>query len=233
MSVKHLEVAGIGKVSFYKRRGVKSFRLSIAHDGAIKLTMPSWTPLKSGLVFVNKNKAWITDHRVDDSGILSSGKQIGKAHVLRFMEATYNDKISTRLVGDEIRILMPIDTNIDNPEVQAAGRKGSIRALKKEADQLLPTRVEYLSKKFDFTYNSLKIRHLKSRWGSCTNNKDISLSIFLMQLPWDLIDYVILHELTHTKVLAHGKKFWDEMDRILPESKKYKKSVNKYKPSIR
>jgi predicted metal-dependent hydrolase len=47
-----------------------------------------------------------------------------------------------------------------------------------------------------------------------------------------LIDYVILHELTHTKVLAHGPKFWSELESVLPSAKVLKKDINKYKPTV-
>jgi predicted metal-dependent hydrolase len=51
-------------------------------------------------------------------------------------------------------------------------------------------------------------------------------------LPWNLIDYVLLHELAHTKVLKHDKKFWDTLESFLPGAKNIKKDLNKFHPVI-
>jgi hypothetical protein len=54
-----------------------------------------------------------------------------------------------------------------------------------------------------------------------------------MQLPWHLIDYVLLHELVHTKHLHHGKDFWDEFKIALPEARKLQKEMHGYKPQVK
>lgn len=59
--------------------------------------------------------------------------------------------------------------------------------------------------------------------GKLHKSKDITLNTFLMTLPWNLIDYVLIHELVHTKVLHHGVQFWEEFDRCLPNAKQYRK----------
>lgn len=56
------------------------------------------------------------------------------------------------------------------------------------------------------------MREQRTRWGSCSGKNNISLNVKLVLLPEELIDYVILHELVHTRIHNHGKKFWDELD---------------------
>jgi predicted metal-dependent hydrolase len=53
-----------------------------------------------------------------------------------------------------------------------------------------------------------------------------------MQLPWDLIDYVLLHELVHTEHLHHGAGFWQRFDQVLPGAKQKRKALRAYKPSV-
>ncbi len=116
--------------------------------------------------------------------------------------------------------------------VQDAAASASLKALRKEAETLLPQRLRTLSDQTGLGYASVSVRQLKSRWGSCDNHKEITLSIFLMQLPWHLIDYVLVHELTHTKVMRHGAPFWEELERHLPGAKQLRKEMAAYQPIL-
>jgi predicted metal-dependent hydrolase len=89
-----------------------------------------------------------------------------------------------------------------------------LRELKLKALEYLPGRLQTLASLHGFTYTSIKISRSKSRWGACSTRKNINLSLFLMQLPAYLIDYVILHELCHTKEMNHGPQFWALMDSV-------------------
>ena len=88
------------------------------------------------------------------------------------------------------------------------------QALLYEACQHLPNRLQRLADQHGFTYTGIKITGSKTRWGSCTARRSINLSIFVMLLPWHLIDYVLLHELCHTKEMNHGERFWALMDQV-------------------
>jgi predicted metal-dependent hydrolase len=73
---------------------------------------------------------------------------------------------------------------------------------------------------------------MKSRWGSCDQHRNIVLNLFLIQLPWEQIDYVLLHELTHTEVLRHGPDFWRAMERVLSDVKQLRKAVRSAQPRV-
>jgi hypothetical protein len=117
--------------------------------------------------------------------------------------------------------------------VQAAARRVGLRALQQEGQALLPQRLELLAHQHGFTYKNVHIRNLKSRWGSCSHDNSIGLSIFLMQLPWRLIDYVLLHELVHTRVHNHSAKFWQELQKYSPSAKQLRKETNTYRPDFK
>jgi len=207
-------------------------RLSIRHDGEVRLTLPKWTPYSAGIVFIKNNESWISSHKLPAEPTFTNGMRVGKAHRLVILSDYNVKKISTRVTENEAKLLIPINTTDDNPLVQAAAKKVILRALKKEAERLLPRQVETLAQIHGYEYSGLSIKQLKSRWGSCNNLKQISLNLFLMQLPWNLIDYVIIHELVHTKVLAHGPKFWEEFSKSLPDAKSLRKQINNYRPTI-
>jgi predicted metal-dependent hydrolase len=71
-----------------------------------------------------------------------------------------------------------------------------------------------LAEKTGLQYHKMSIRNNKTNWGSCSSGKHISLNLNLMKLPDHLIDYVILHELAHTKIRNHGPAFWKLLDEI-------------------
>jgi predicted metal-dependent hydrolase len=90
-------------------------------------------------------------------------------------------------------------------------------------------RLNYLSQKHGFNYNRVFIKNQKTRWGSCTGKNNINLNINLVRLPDELIDYTILHELIHTRIKNHSRRFWDQMDKLVGDAKKLDSQLSKYR----
>jgi len=90
---------------------------------------------------------------------------------------------------------------------------------KADAGKRLTDRLYHLAKEHGFTCNKVSIREQRTRWGSCSYKNNISLNLKLVLLPEELIDYVILHELVHTRIHNHSKKFWAELDRYTGNGK--------------
>ena len=80
-------------------------------------------------------------------------------------------------------------------------------------------RIEYFAKMHGFQYNKLGFKSMVSRWGSCSGKNNISLNILIAGLPTDIQDYIILHELLHTKIKNHSKNYWEELDRLTGDAK--------------
>lgn len=233
MAVKQVEIDGIGTVSLYKRHGNRSLRLSIDAHGEVRVTMPYWLPYKAGEAFAASKQEWIEKHRANHSvNPLTQGQSIGKAHRLYFEVVPLAERISTRLLHNEVRITYPPRYTPTHPLVQKAAKAAAVRALRKEAEVLLPQRLKSLAEQTGHNYASVSVKPLKTRWGSCSNKKEIILNIFLMQLPWHLIDYVLMHELTHTRVMRHGAPFWKAMEEYVPRSKQLRKEINAYHPTF-
>lgn len=84
---------------------------------------------------------------------------------------------------------------------------------KEKAIEKLPARVEKWSQKAGLNYQGLQFRKMNKRWGSCTVQNRIILNTDAMRLPFSLIDYLIVHELVHTKVKDHSKAYWAELSK--------------------
>ena len=231
MAVKQVELAGIGTVKLYRRRGMRGIRLTLTNNQIVRVTLPKWMPYSAGIEFVRSKEKWILDHR-SPKRELAQDQNIGKKHYLNFIESAELAKPTGRIVGSQVRIMYPTQLDISSPLVQAAAQKAATKALKKEADEYLGQRLSDISELFGFSYHSFKVKQLKSRWGSCSSKKDITLNIFLVLLPNDLVDYVIVHELVHTKVLHHGKDFWAEFTRCMPNARQLQKQLRQYNPSL-
>ena len=88
-----------------------------------------------------------------------------------------------------------------------------------QAKALLTRRLRELAAENGFTYNRVFIRNQKTRWGSCSHLDNISLNVNLVRLTDELRDYVILHELVHTRVKNHSKRFWSELEKYVSGAK--------------
>jgi predicted metal-dependent hydrolase len=229
MAFKEFALNDSQSVVIYKRRSSHSLRLSITATGQVRVTIPLWAPYRSGLEFARSRQAWIATNQ-QPIHALSNGQPIGKAHHLRFIADTTATKTTSRVTGSEIIIRYPTDLYEQHKTVQKLALSASLRALKNQAEQLLPQRLQSLAEQHSLRYKSVAVRQLKSRWGSCDQTGHIILNIYLLQLPWDLIDYVLLHELTHTQIMRHGPDFWQAMERLLPAAKQRRKEIKNYQP---
>lgn len=118
------------------------------------------------------------------------------------------DKFLAHSELGETTIVCPEHVNFDDDNLQEWLLKVVEEALRRNAKIILPQRLYMLSQMHGLSYKSVKINNSKGRWGSCSSSKAINLSYYLMLLPKHLIDYVLLHELCHTKEMNHGENFW-------------------------
>lgn len=96
------------------------------------------------------------------------------------------------------------------------------------ACQSIADRLQVLAEKHHLIYNGLTIRSQKTIWGSCSSLRRISLNFKIAFLPEQLRDYVILHELLHTRIRQHSSLFWRELDKLTGNSRALDKELNEY-----
>ena len=98
----------------------------------------------------------------------------------------------------------------------------------KKAREKILKRLDELSEHYGLPYRSVMVRNQKTRWGSCSERKTISLNIKLASLPDELMDYVIIHELIHTRIRGHTKEFWRALDALLGDARRLRKELKHY-----
>lgn len=116
------------------------------------------------------------------------------------------------------------------PAVLPMPRKNSkaYKELRERARTLARERLEYFNTFYHFSYTTISIRDQKTRWGSCSKAGTLSFNLRIALLPPDLCDYVIVHELCHTREHNHSDKFWAQVERSLPNWKLLRKKLHTY-----
>jgi len=230
MAVKVIDVPNIGSVSFQKRRGAKSIRLKVGLNGRVIVTQPFFVPYRTAINFVQKHTDWIVSEQQSRQVLLQDGLLIGRTHILRFEYDPYAVPAKSRVGAAKITIKHKLPS--EDESVQKVAQKAAIRALKQQAEHFLPKRLKDIASAEGYDYNGLSLKQMRGRWGSCNQDKHITLNVFLMELPTELIDYVILHELAHTRALHHGPDFWSEFEAHLPNAKALRKQMKHYHPAV-
>lgn len=232
MSYKLVEIDGVGPVILRKRRGSKRLRLSVGHDGQATVSLPYWVPYKLAEEFARSKQAWLQELLIANKPhVFKDGESVGKAHRISIVNSA-SSKARSVVQNQVIKVYLPVNMDSNSDSAQKVLIAGCQRALKAEAKQLLPQRLAQAAKNSGYSYKSVHIKQLTSRWGSCSHDKRIVLNSYLMQMPWDLIDYVIMHELAHTKVMAHGPRFWNELSQHVPDLTQKRKFIKQYSPRL-
>ena len=221
-----------GEIVVKKRSLSKTVSLKIAPDGRIQITMPPYAPLLAAKALIKTSRKQIRElvSQYREKLSYTENQQIGKSHHLLIQ--TTAKPSSVKIVGTQILAEINKAESVESAANQQLIRSKILTALRKEAKSYLPRRLSFLAKEHGFSFARSKITHSSSRWGSCSSSGTISLNIGMMNLPFELIDYVIIHELCHTRHMNHSTKFWDEVVKFDPHYKMHRNELKKYSPYI-
>ena len=201
--------SGIGQVLYSRNTRARNFTIRINPQGEVRVTVPGWVSWRRAEAFFLSRQDWVQ-------------KRLAQMNGKACTDSIPSEGDSLRIRGRNIPIRMQ--------KGESPGEEAIWRILQSEAMSYLPERVAKLSEKHGYQITGLKIRRMKTRWGSCTARKSINLNSWLVMLPEELCDYVILHELAHTRFPDHGSLFWKELDRTTGGlSGYYRKELRKQK----
>jgi predicted metal-dependent hydrolase len=228
----------IGDVNYCWSNKASYISISVKPMNPVKVIIPAEVSFEKAQHFLLSKLNWVKRHQIElskkERGPSIFTENTGYSTRYHSLVLVKQNKSTLKIVvrNRTIKIFYPDFAEATHPKVQAAIYKGIEEAWRIEAKALLPKRVSELASKYGFKYLDVFIKNAKTRWGSCSHNNRINLSLHLMMLPDHLIDYVILHELTHTIHKNHGVRFWRHLDLITGNVKKLEKEINQYRIGI-
>lgn len=225
-------IADVGDVAIKKSKKAKRIILKINQAGEPIITIPYYVPYSAGKLFASQQVEWLKKHTSKvEPVVLKNNGLVGRHHKFKFTIHD-SDTVISRVNQDTIMVKYPPEISWYDDKVQKEAIKAATRALKRQAEAFLPSRLHVLAKQHGYKYKSVSVKAMRSRWGSCSSLGTINLSIWLMQVPDELIDYVLCHELTHLNHQHHQPAFWSELAEILPDYKLRRKQLRQYKPRL-
>jgi hypothetical protein len=211
------------KLKYAKR---KTLAILVSLDGDVIVKAPNKISLKNILHFVEDKSIWILTKQQEFSVHPqkmpeNTFKFLGKNYKLK-AELAIQNKV---LLRDELLVVQTTETR--NKEKIHAQVDAWYRA---QAKKIFTKRMEICAEKaceikVKFK-GEVRLRKMKSRWGSCSSDGQITLNTELVSAPLSCIDYVILHELCHIREHNHSPAFYALMDKVMPNWEKTRKLLN-------
>jgi len=221
-----------GAITIRRSARASQVRLRVAPDGTLRASMPVYAPIFLLKRLIKSSRPQLRSMLAQSQPTTEyhDGQQIGKSHTLIVRLGA--PRLLVENGKQHITVSLPNNKTLDDPDVVRKIRDASITALRLQAKSYLPKRLQYLANKLGFSYTKVRFSHASSRWGSCSSTGTISLNIALMKLPFELIDYVLVHELAHTVEMNHSQSFRELVEKGDPEYKQHRRLLKQEAPSI-
>ena len=221
----------LGLITF--KQSLRAKRMSVRIlSNSLQVSLPRGYKEKDGLKFIDEIREKLLQRQKnvsENSIILTEGKTLTTLTFDVHIQKSTRNTIFASLKSGILNIDYPQELKLEASQTQTYCWKAISYFLRKEAKITLPKRTQILAEHHGFSFTDVKIQSSKTRWGSCNRKKNINLSFYLMLLPEYLADYVILHELCHTREMNHSSRFWEWLDHVTDgKAKTLRNELKKY-----
>jgi predicted metal-dependent hydrolase len=223
MLEKTVEIPEIGTVLLVSKPSLRRLSLRVMPNGTVRVIFPPSIAEQQALNFVNQQAAWIQkqqNKRKEQREVFALNQQIKTPNRQISIVQGTQPKMHAGISNTNVVICIPPQQSVETDESQRFIRKVLAEVLRQEAKIDLPERVSRWANQFGLKYQTVTIKKLKSKWGSCSSMGNINLNLNVMRLPEHLIDYIVLHELAHTREMNHGPRFWGFLGVLLAKDPK-------------
>lgn len=201
------------------RHSGRRLSLRVQADGLVAVRAPRWLSQTQLEAFVTSKADWIRKQRSSHQSLysFSDGRLTDTTRIDYQIRPDGDYQVEESQQG--LILYLPPQSRASWWELYQYLRPYIKKRLAAEAGRHLPAMVKELSEKHRLTHGRLRLRFVRSRWGSCNTRGDLMLNTQLMRLPRELREYVISHELAHTKHMNHKGSFYEQLESLLPDAK--------------
>lgn len=203
----------------------RTLAVSVTKDAKVVVKAPLFMPLSEINSFLTEKQKWILEKLSFVKNNLTKNADILGYENFLFLGQKYKPfqaEVDTLVFDEQSRLLLP--KHFSKNEALGAITKH----YKKLSKRILLERINVVASSISVFPKSVKLSNSKGRWGSCSNSKTVSFNWRLVLLEPKLIDYVIVHELSHLFELNHSDQFWNRVSKVVPDYVILRKLLNEY-----
>lgn len=221
----------MNSIIFRKSARARRLRLQIGPEGRCTVVIPRWTPEAVARQFVHNHEGWIQKKLAKIETLKAKRPAfryqtgdtfywLGEPMKLTVVP-TAAKRPTLKIRGDEL--LVTLHRDISRSAGVRAVRQTIERFYRKKAEEIIRDRLEFFNEHYGFSFGRVTFRNQKTRWGSCSAQKNLNFNWRLAMAPIGAIDSVVAHELCHLKEMNHSQRFWALVAQTIPEYKKWRK----------
>ncbi|AGA67932.1 putative metal-dependent hydrolase [Desulfitobacterium dichloroeliminans LMG P-21439] len=214
-------------IPYEERRSRRIKRISIrVTPEKVRVSAPARTSKSEIQAFIDKNRDWIIQNwtklqetMVKPQRVYETGEKIpfvGKELTLEIMDTP--QKMIRALYKKENEVLeIKIPQELQGEQRQEALREIIEKWYKQKARTVFLQKLNNWSQQMGVSYNQFRLKEQKTRWGSCSSLGNINLNWRAIMAPEPVLDYLVIHELSHLRHMDHSSEFWENVACYCPE----------------
>ncbi len=223
----------ITNIQFVRNNNSKRYIIRILHDQSVRVTIPQYGSQRKAEQFLNDNIDILKNKLIKQETIFELNQSYqSKYYQLKILPTKFSN--NTDVINNNIVIRVSSDKHIRDKINQDYIKNIFEQTLRKEAQLYIPKKTMEYANQYQLKVSNIKINSAKTRWGSCSSENSLNFSLFLMQLPYELINYIILHELSHTIHKNHSKDFYNLLNKLTERQHPFlNKKLKNFYPNIK
>ncbi|MEG2275604.1 MAG: SprT family zinc-dependent metalloprotease [Clostridia bacterium] len=222
-----------------------SIKIEVKKSGTVIVTRPSYVTEQAALDFLSTKKDWVmksyekVQKMKEEKCTWENGSKIYYLGVEYTLNINISVALNTLKQSENFKykkttksiVVLDIANNIIDITIKEKYntneniRMEVLNFLIDESYANIESRLKVYSEKMNLKYNVFRIKDTKTRWGSCSSNKNLNFNYKLIFMPQWVIDYIVVHELSHLKHMDHSKNFWNLVSLYAPKYKEAKKWI--------
>ena len=151
--------------------------------------------------------------------LVRAPRHVSEAEIRRFVESK-----SSWLA----KHLQRKEKDMESLQEEGAFTDREMKRLVELSKQIIPEKVAYYARLMGVTYGRITIRNQKTRWGSCSREGNLNFNCLLMMAPPEVLDYVVVHELSHRLEMNHSAMFWAQVEKVIPDYREKRKWLKEH-----